>query len=93
MWISKREYNFLNQQLEYYRTQAERERRRADELANNLLMTNGLPPATGLERPDPSPEDHPRAIQAKLKHFMAEMLNEETMESINDGEGSVPAVQ
>lgn len=82
MWISQREYKLLEQQAEYWRIQAERERRRADELTNNLLQTNGLPPASGLERPDPAPEDHPRAIRKRLETLMGEMLNEETNDPI-----------
>lgn len=76
MFIRKSEYELLLQQAAYWKEQYERERSRADRLTNNLLQTNGLPPATALEEVLES--DHP--ISRKRKRFeehMAELFNDE----------------
>lgn len=61
MWISRREYDMMEQQATYWREKYEEERARADQLTNNLLMTNGLPSVDVRKQRE---SDHPSAIDA-----------------------------
>lgn len=81
MWISRREYNMMEEQATYWREKYEEERARADQLTNNLLMTNGLPSVDVRKQRE---SDHPSAIDA-LKELtkMPELFGMEIEDTID----------
>jgi len=54
MWISRREYDLINNELIYYRKRFDEERLRGDRLSDELLTSRGSLPVSeiGLERLD-----------------------------------------
>lgn len=80
MWISRREYNMLTSQANYWREKYEEERLRADTLTNNLLMTNGLPPADVRK---PRDDDHPSSRKAPTE-MLSELFEMEITDRLED---------
>lgn len=84
MWVSREHIRELRERIdeqrqhaEYWQKQYEIERKRADKLTDNLLMTNGLPSPSVQEVAPQTSLDHPRAF---IKQYMSELMEEE----IND---------
>lgn len=81
MFISRREYDLLIKQADYWQAQYERERKRADKLVENLMQTNGLP-SPNLREDDKLSSDHPSP--AKVKEYMAELFENEITDKLDD---------
>lgn len=48
MWVSKREWDFMERQLEYWQAQAEKERDRADRALDQISLFQGQLPISDL---------------------------------------------
>jgi hypothetical protein len=84
MLISKRHYNLLESELEYYRKLARQERERADRLHDLLLTHSGMPPTTDtvLESKKKFSSELEQA-RKEQEMQLAEMFSE-TMDSHSD---------
>ncbi len=86
MWITRREYEALEKQVDYWRRQFEQERARADKLTDTILQTNGLPPVAAT--PALSGGDHQRALTTKDTGVFAELYQMEIKDRLEE-DGSV----
>ncbi len=82
MWINRKYVEMLERELEYWRSRAETERRRADRLHDQLLVMHGQMPATETvldEEREAANKERDRYAQE-----MAEIYLEETEERDDD---------
>ena len=72
-WVSKREYEFLKKEVDYWRERFEEERKRADALTQSLLQTNCIPAPAPRDNME-SGEDHAPPAIKRLQMMIPELL-------------------
>lgn len=82
MWVAKREYELLKNEIEFWRKKYDEEHERANSITATLLQTNGLPapqPRDTIEAGD----DHMPASLKKLQMMIPELLAETIEDSMD----------
>lgn len=92
MWISKREFEALTEQVEFWRARADREQRRGDALVDQALMEAGRAPASPevLDEQRVTAESMKLKAEALMKEFRLANVDDDGSEIEMNEDGGVP---